>query len=193
MDMKSRPNMNERMMKKLLMGGAGVIALLMLGCTGGSSNTNNDGIPDHRALASGSYQLVFSVDASAAPSPVTGLELTVQLPKGVTVATDADGKILASALSVGGAVKGTNLITGRYVASKQQAVLSLSAAATTSWTGEFAKLNLAIPDGVNLSEYSFATTAQSNFLAYKVVGLSSTREMVPLTDMAKTTVSLKKL
>lgn len=187
--------MNGRVMKKLLMGGAGAVGLLLLGCTGGGSNSNSDGVAvsDRHALASGSYQLVFSVDASAASSPVTGLELTVQLPKGVTVATDADGKILASALSVGGAVKGTNLITGRYVASTQQAILSLSAAATTNWTGEFAKLNLGIPVGVNLSEYSFATTTQSGFPAYKVVGLSSTREMVPLTDMAKTTVSLKKL
>lgn len=183
--------MNASRRKQLLVGG--VVGLLMLGCTGNGSNGNSGEFVSHFPLAPGNYQLVFSVDASATSLPVTGLELTVQLPKGITIATDVDGRILPSALSTGSAVKGSNLITGRYVASTQQAVISLTAAATASWNGEFAKLNLAIPSGVKVSEYSFESAVASGFPRYKAVGLGANHDVVVLTDVTKSSMSLKNL
>lgn len=171
---------------KVAVAGLGV---LLVGCGNGDVANESRREP---VLPAGNYQLSFSADSSAS-SPVNGVDVTVQLPEGVTVpaAQDGTGRILSSALSAGSGLKGTSLIAGHYLADRRQARLSVTTAGTTVWTGEFARMTITIPAGASVSEQGLLRTVGSGFPAYKVMGLTATNhDAVSLTDQVQTHVNL---
>jgi hypothetical protein len=176
--------MNQGMMKW----GAAGFALLLAGCGGnggGSSPSSN--------LTAGSYQLSFSMAASSASAPVSGVDLTIQLPEEVQVDTTSDGtgRIPGSALSTGSAVSDASLLAGHHIPTGHRVRISLTTAATTAWNGEFARLKIAIPTGKTIAKSKLLETVGENFPAYKVVGLTnSPRSTITLTNYAKTSVAI---
>jgi len=179
--------MTVRMMKVLVT----AAGLMLVGCHDGGRNDWND-IHKLDALPAGNYQLSFSMDSSSASSPVNGVDLTVKLPSGVTIASDKTGRISNAALSTGSDLKGISLIVGQYAADKRQAHLNLTTTTATVWKGEFARMTVTIPAGVSVSEYTLMKTVMDDgFPTYKVMGLSaSTHDTVSMTRDAQTTVKL---
>ena len=170
------------------------MGLLLLGCReGGSGGIAAGGVTS--ALPPGTYHLSFAVATpTPADAPIIGVDLTVPLPKGVTVATTTDGtgRIPDSALALGSALQDTSLILGRYQASQNQARLSLTTAPGTAWSGEFARLAITIPTGVKVTEYALTQGVLAQLPACNIVGLTSSHDTVSLTSTVTTTLNLLK-
>jgi hypothetical protein len=178
------------MVGKMMKMTVAALGLLLVGCGNGDVADESHREP---VLPAGHYQLSFSADSTAG-SPVNGVDLTLQLPDGVTVPTaqDGTGQIPGSALSVGSGLKGTtSLIAGHYLANMHQARLSVTTTAATVWKGEFAQMTVTIPPGVYVSENALMKIVGAGFPAYKVMGLTATNhDTVSLTDQVQTTVKL---
>jgi hypothetical protein len=172
-------SLNKRM--KLLLG-VPLLGLGLLGCLDAQGHATN--------LAAGSYQLSFALAAGNASVPVSGVNLTVSLPPGVSVATTGSaGAIADTALVTGGALTGTSLVSGRYDASDQQVQLVLATVPSASWSGEFARLTVTIPAD-SFTASSLATAVGTSFPAYQVEGLAaSTHDPVLLSSLVTTTVT----
>jgi len=175
--------MNGSTMKTL----TAALVLLLSGCYN-SSGSGSGPSP----LAAGDYRLAFALPAqTGSTTAVNGVDLTVALPAGVTVATvDAGtGQIADASMAAGPALTGTSLMAGRFAAS--QAHVSLTTAASAAWSGDFLRLTVTIPAGVKVTEAGLLKTVSAGLAASTVVGLASTsHDTVTLTGTLAPTVSL---
>jgi hypothetical protein len=169
--------MLQRMMKCTVVG----LAVLWTACSSGGKGN----------LTAGDYQLAFTMAAPSTGAPVNGVDMTIRVPDDVQVATDANGKLPATALSIGNAVSSTSLIVGQYASATRQLRLSFTTPAAAPWNGEFARLKIAVPQENKISESTLVKSVAEILPGYKVVGVvTSSRSTVSLTESAKTTVSL---
>lgn len=167
--------MIQRMMKCTVVG----LTVLWTACSGGGGK-----------LPAGDYQLAFAVTAPPTGTPVNGVDMTIRVPDDVQVATDATGKLPATALSLGSAVSNTSLIVGQYASATRQLRVSFTTPAATPWQGEFARLKITVPKD-KIRESTLVKAVAEILPGYKAVGLvASSRSVVSLTESAKTTVSL---
>jgi hypothetical protein len=163
------------MMKCTVLG----LAVLWSACSGGSGK-----------LSAGDYQVALTMAAPSTGAPVNGVDMTVQVPDGVQVATDATGKLAATALSIGSAVSSNSLIVGQYDSATRRLHLSFTTPKEAPWQGEFARLKIAVPKD-KISEATLVKAMAEILPGYKVVGVvASNRSTVSLTESAKTTISL---
>jgi len=180
--------MNSKHVMKMV---AVAIGFVLMGCTENKAR-NDAALEPYRALPVGTYQLALSVNANTSSTPVSGVDFTLLLPKGVNVATAADGsgQILDSALAKGGALPSTSLLVGRFSSAQGQIRLSLTASPKGGWTGEFARLAFTIPAGVAVSENLIQERlAQAGC---QVTGLNATQDPVSLGSSVQVVGSLVK-
>jgi len=125
---------------------SGIVALtltLAIGCSGGSSDSGP------KPLAAGSHTLSVEIQpVTGATVPVSGLDLTLVLPPGVTIATQGSGssEIAAADLTAGSAVPGaTKVVAGSYRSGPQQVRLGLTAGPSAVWSGEALRLTFFAP------------------------------------------------
>jgi hypothetical protein len=145
-------------------------------------------------LAVGNHRLSFFLDWSSPGLPVNGIDLTVQVPDGVQVATTADGtgRIAPTALSPGSAVASGGLLVGRYLSGTRQVRLSLTTPASVQWRGELARLTIGIPAGTTITRTGLLKTVGESFPPDRAVGLSaSSGGPVDLTSAVKAKVVLQ--
>jgi hypothetical protein len=166
------------------------VALGLTGCTlgtGGKAQTLAD------TMTEGTYQLSFSANPTGAAAPVGGVNLTLALPAGVTVATTADGtgQILGTSLTAGSALKGTTLLVGKYAPASNLVHFTLTTVAATAWSGEYARLKISVPAGATFTQQTLLAGVSGSFTGYKVVGLAGAGyDTTDLTGSVPSNVSL---
>ena len=116
--------------------------------------------------------------SGAAASSLSGIQLAVGLPAGVTVVSDhVGGEVLPGALAASGVVPAGSYIIGRY--SSQPAAVTIALLSTTSFgTGEFAAMTVNLPPG------SAYTVADFPVSGVKLVGAGG--NTVPGVDVGAT-------
>lgn len=171
----------------LLKGGAAMGLVLGLGC-GGSTAAPQASSPG--SLKPGTYQLSVALQPSEAiTTPIGGLDLTLALPPGVTVATvGAEGRIAPDSLRAGSEVQGSSLVTGTYLPVPNQVRLALFTAPGAPWQGQ--ALVLLIKVAVPVPTQTFQTLNTPPPVC-KVVGLDAAgHSTVLLTSQVKPSLSV---
>ena len=146
-----------------------------------------------RALAAGSYKLTFSATSTVPLDvPVSGIEVTVKLPTGLSVATTsgASGQIASSSITAGSAIQTTALAFGNYSVSTRTAYLTIATTQADYRSGQFLNLLFTVASGTSVTPNDiFALNA--TYPHYKVVGLDSvTHNTVDMTGKLKTTLGV---
>lgn len=136
-----------------------ILSIALYGCGGGGNGGGNGGdsyLGDNDLLPAGKATLTFSA-ASAAPlaAPISGIDFTLTLPPGISVATASNlpGKILDSSLTTGSApeLKTTNLAFGSYSASTNKVHLTMATTSDTFRSGEFLRLACTVAANTNIT------------------------------------------
>ena len=183
------------MMKKL----TGVIlaltvTVLLNGC--GDDGDGGSGVqpyPSKTPLAVGAYKLSFTAISTARlDAPISGIDVAIGLPAGVSVDTlnGGSGQISPGALGTGNAIIGTGLAMGNYSGATRRVYLSMATTQATYRSGNFLLMTFMVQPGAVVSEYDFVTL-NAAYPRYKVVGMdAATRSSIILTDKVKTTLSV---
>lgn len=175
-------------MKKLslLLVCTAVIASLSA-CGGGGGGSAS--APPTQTLAPGAHTLTFAaISTSRLNAPISGIDVAVKLPVGLSVRTDTggSGQIASTSITRGSAISAPSLVLGNYSASTRTAYLSIVTTQENCRGGEYLNLTFDVAAGtaVTLNDiYALNAT----YPKYKVVGLdAATRSSVNLTDSIKT-------
>lgn len=174
-------------------------SMALSACGGGDGGVVGIGIvrstadPNTQPLAAGSYKLTFSaVSTARLDAPISGVEVAVKLPTGLSVSTTTGttGQILSTSLTPGSALKSTSLAFGSYSASTNTVYLSMATTQEDYRSGQFLNLLLLVPAHSTVTPndiYSLNAT----YPHYKVIGLDTiTHNTVTMTDKVKTTLKV---
>lgn len=162
-------------MKKLLRAFCvAAVLVTMSGCGDHDDGANDNGtqVSDGYVFPAGKATLVFSVVSSEPlDSPVSGIDLAVTLPHGMSVTTDsgASGMIAASAITPGSKFTGTNLSFGTYSASSGKIRLNMATASNSYRSGELFRLTCAVGPDTQIS-LTDVKALNSPVLILKAVG-----------------------
>jgi hypothetical protein len=99
----------------------------------------------------GSKTAVVKLSVSGISETIYGVEVTLDLPSGVTVVADANGSVSASVLSAGGSVTGSPSMLAKYTPASDTTSGKVRIALMSSGgfsTGEFIAISLAVAQGV---------------------------------------------
>lgn len=162
--------MKRRCAAKLL---SAVLFLGLSACGGGGAG--GAGTPQQKSAAPKTATIGFSTANSATTAPLQGIQITVKLPPGITIAN------LGTALS-GDATIG-QVIPGAYSAADQTVTFAVAPAAQNNSInfGKFAELKCDVILGAVIDENSFVALNTPNFpdlQMYGVVGGTSV-DLVP--------------
>lgn len=153
-----------------------VVLLVACGGGGGGSTSNSTTSPSTPPLNSGVHTLSVSLNQQVTNSfPVNGITFILQLPEGVTIATNAatdSASIANSSIAWGSAITAPQLLNGSFTASTRQVKMHMINTSIASWMGEFVKLKVTIAPGSNLFNSDFNNLAISPTLL-KVIAVHS--------------------
>lgn len=162
--------------------------LLGLGCYNKSSSSQ---AADPGTFSAGTYQLsVQLAPAAGAGVPISGVDLTLALPAGVSIAVSnpATGQIDPAALKAGGAVTGTSVVLGTFLAAQKQVHLTLVAAPTASWGGEAFRVTFQTAGTITLKDLQ---ALNSTLPGFRVAGVDTTaHSTVLLTSEVTSSLSI---
>lgn len=139
-------------MKNYLILICAVLALTTLYACGDGGGTAP--ISDSYVFPAGKATLVFTAMSTAhLPVPVSGIDLSITLPPGMSVATTSGsaGQIAAASVISGSALAGTNLAFGTYSASNGKTRLSMATTSDSYRSGEFLRLACTVASGTNIT------------------------------------------
>ena len=153
---------------------------VLYGCGGGSGGSGYIAIP-HSTQAVVSFSAISSAHP---PVQISGINVTVTLPSGVSVSTESGtSQISSSALVAGSALDslpaGNKMVLGSYDSATQR--VSISAIGTSSFgSGEYARLTCTVAAGTTLSQ-SGIVALNTPPAAFQVFGYDNNNNTVPLT------------
>lgn len=171
------------------------VMLSISACGGGDGNngTFNPGVPGTRPLAAGTYKLVFTaVSTARLDAPISGIEVTVKLPAGLSVATTTgrSDQIADASVICGRVLQETALAFGNYSVSTRTAYLSVATSQGAYRGGQFLNLLFTVASGTSVSPNDIYNL-NSTFSHYNVVGLNTdTHNTVQLTGKVQTTLAV---
>ena len=133
----------------------GILVMLMSGCGGGGGGVGN-------TSTSKSATLVFSSQSNTPTDQIGGFNLTVTLPVGVSIKTDASGTPLSSAVFLSGKFAGSTFSSLSVVSyDATQRILSINYPSTTSYLlGEFLTIICDVPISYtpNINDVSYTVS-----------------------------------
>ncbi len=127
-----------------------VLALYGCGDDGGGGGPVGDGY----VFPAGKATVTFSAMSTARLSaPVSGIDLSITLPAGMSVATSggSSGRIENASVVPGAGLTGTNLAFGTYSASTNKVHLSMATTSDTFRSGEFLRLTCAVASRTSIT------------------------------------------
>jgi hypothetical protein len=177
----------------LLMSG---VALSLTACgDGGGGGTGGTTIDATKALATGTYKLTFTAISTARlDAPISGIEVAVKLPAGISVATagGGSGQVAVSSITPGSSILGTELAYGNYSASTRTVYLTLATTQSAFRGGEFLNLLFTAAADTTVSPNDIMAL-NAVYPHYKVVGLNTaTSSTVNMTGKVKTTLGVNR-
>jgi hypothetical protein len=132
-----------------------IMALLTAAALYGCGDDNASGpLADNYVFPAGGATLTFSAISTATlAAPISGIDITVALPSGMSVATTSggSGQIQSAAITPGTALTGTNLAFGSYSASSGKARLSMATTSSSYRSGEFLRLSCSVAPNTAIS------------------------------------------
>jgi len=129
-----------------------LIAMALYGCGGGSDGAAP--VTDSYVFPAGKATLAFTAMSTAHLAvPISGIDFTVTLPPGMSVATaaGASGQISTASIVPGSALTGTNLAFGTYSASNGKTHLSMVTTSDSYRSGEFLRLTCTVAGNTNIT------------------------------------------
>jgi hypothetical protein len=152
--------------------------LLMAGCGGGNDSASTGTQPTPAATTTTAKTV--KLKASGSVASVSGIQVTVTLPTGVTLKSDGEYPS-SGTVTFSGAVPADSTLTSRYVQSGSgPSQLTIIIANTRNFSvGEFATLKLDIATGTTLNNSSLTF---SGVKLYQSVGSDVT--LVPAQDLS---------
>jgi len=165
---------------------------LIFGCSGGDGSVSPK--LDSYVLPAGSAVLSFAAYSTARmPAPITGIDLTVLLPAGLSVPVaggGASGSVTSASLTPGPLLPGTNLAFGSYSASTRKAHLSVLVNTDSYRSGEFLRLTINVASGSNVT-VGDVKALNAPVSVIKATGVNvATQSSVDLTGFLKVLLSV---
>jgi hypothetical protein len=111
-------------------------------------------VNDGSVLPVGKNTIAFSsISTAKLAVPVSGIDLTFQLPAGMSVATTdgVSGPIKTDAVMPGAGMSGTNLAFGSYSVSTRKVYLSMATTSNSYRSGEFIRLVCTVAPGTTVT------------------------------------------
>lgn len=144
-----------------------IVLLVIGGCgSGGGSGTTNTG-PTQAVI-------YLSTEGTPSSQPLYGVEVTLSIPSGVTVATDSTGTTSDGVVTATGAAAGATAVTGHYSSASRAIQIEVANATNGFGTGQFATVICGINKGYSPKASDFST---SNFVV-------SDKNGVPITGLS---------
>jgi hypothetical protein len=175
------------MQRRLIVISTIVAAMWLYGCGGSDTASENYLLP------AGKTVLTFSAMSTARlPTAISGIEFTLKLPAGMSVATVSgpSGSIATASVVSGSALGGTNLAFGSYSASTGKSRLSMATSGDSYRSGEFLRLtcDVAANSSITINDLKALNTPVTVLKAvgFDPVSLSTTQ----LTDRVKVTLGM---
>lgn len=166
----------------------GLVMLSISACGGGDNPS-----PNTQPLSAGTYRLTFSAISTARlDAPVSGINVAVKLPAGLSVATTTggSGQIAVASVTPGSTVQGTVLAFGNYSVSTRTAYLSMATTQDSYRGGQFLNLLFSVAANVSVTPNDIFAL-NTIYSTYKVVGLDAvSHSTVVMTDKVKTTLGV---
>lgn len=164
-----------------------VTALALYGCGGGGGDGGGGTIDDSYVFPAGAATITFSAMSTAQlPASVSGIDLTLTLPQGMSVTTTGgtSGQIATASVVPGSALTGTNLAFGSYSAASRKTHLSMVTTSDSYRQGEFLRLTCTVASNSGITLGSLKSG--SPVTVVKAVGYNSaTSSTVVLTGKLK--------
>ncbi len=168
----------------------GLILSTLAACGGGGSQPGNQ---NSQALPSGNYKLTFSAISTARlATPISGIEIAVKLPAGLSVSTltGGSGQINPLSVSTGSAIGTAGLAFGSYSASTHTAYLSMVTTQENYRGGQYLNLLFNVPPHSSVTPND-VFVLNDLFPRYRVVGLDTvTHNSVVMTGNVTTTLGI---
>jgi hypothetical protein len=175
--------LQKRALRTLCAAGAALGLMTIYGC--GSSGGDSDVLPAGKAT------LIFTAMSTARlDAPLSGINLTLALPQGISVATTAgqSGQIDTASITPGLTMSGTNLAFGSYSASSGKARLSMATTSSGYRSGEFLRLTCTVAPNTAIT-LSGLKAMNSPLLVTKAVGYDQgSKSTVIMTNKLKVTL-----
>ena len=170
---------------------------LLSACGGGGGDWKETKVsptnPDGQALATGVYKLTFSAISTAhLDAPISGIEVAVKLPAGLSVSTTTGGtgQISSTSLLQGTAIQDTSLTFGNYSASTRTAYLAVATTQNNFRSGQYLTLLFNVSSGTSVTP-SDIYAMNAAYKSYRVVGLDTvSHNTVVMTDRVLTTLGM---
>jgi hypothetical protein len=174
-------------------------AATLSACGGGGGNwqegaaVNTPPTDLNKPLAAGVHKLTFSAISTASLDvPISGIEVAVRLPAGLSVstATDGTGQITPTSVKQGNALQDTSLAFGSYSASTRTAYFAVTTPQDDFRNGQYLTLLFTVSPSASVSPNDIYTL-NAAYPVYKVVGLDTvTHNTVVMTGKVKTTLGV---
>lgn len=135
-----------KILQKLM--GILLLSLALYGCG------HDQSTPAGNAFPAGNTTLAFSAYSTATlPASISGIDLTITLPVGMSVATvnGLSGPITTESVKPGTLLAGTNLAYGSYSASTRKVYLSMATTSDKFRSGEFLRLNCIVEPNTSIT------------------------------------------
>ena len=173
-----------------------LIISTLYGCGGSGGNWQLE----TQSFTSDSYQfpagrtamISFSaVGITNLPVPISAIDMTVTLPQEINVTTvsGTSGQLDTTTVVPGSALGGTNLAYGSYADTTRTLQLSMATTNSSYRSGEFLRLYVKVPAGVNVT-LGALRTLNSPVALVKVVGYDPvTQSTVTLTSNVVVTIN----
>jgi hypothetical protein len=176
----------------------GLVAASLSACGSGDfiekSPTNSNSTQSTQVLAPGTYKLAFSAISTARlAAPVSGIDVAVKLPVGVSVTTltGSSGQVAVSSVIPGSAIQSTSLAFASYSASTRTVYLSMTTSQDSYRGGQFVNLLFNVGAGTSVTPNDIFAL-NTTYPKYKVVGFDSvTHSSVNLTSALKTSLAVE--
>jgi hypothetical protein len=139
-------------MMRLVM--SAVTVAVLYGCGSGGSNGGGGYAGDSFVLPAGRAALAFSASSTARlDSSISGIDIAVVLPQGMSVATTGGGssQIENGRVLAGSALTGTSLAYGNYSAPIRTAKLTMATTSNNYRSGEFLRLICTVDSNTSIT------------------------------------------
>jgi hypothetical protein len=142
-----------------------IITVFLAACGGGGDGGAAFFVPQQASSKTTAVLKIATQRVSGAEEQLTGVGITVTLPKGVTVTTN-NGTVAATSVFASGVAQGRSVLTTyTETTATANATLQLivNAGGTLFGTGEFVTVTCNLPAGNSLQSSDFSPAILSNF------------------------------
>ena len=163
-----------------------LLSMAFYGCGGGGGGGNAGGpLSDSDVFPAGKATLTFTVSSTEELAvPISGIDFTITLPTGMTVATEAGsttGKIKTEDVSASPTLSGTNLAYGTYLSTSGNTDLVMATTSDKFKIGEFLRLTCTVAPNSNITLKSLKDS-NTPLKTLKVVGIDTAKNTVIMSN-----------